>query len=1021
MTGYYNETDGIEAGFVALSDDINSIQANIAIALSQLITDEFGAAFLLDSDKDTFKMTPATVLIDQYHDIGNQWMSLTQLGVVQKIDLIKTSVNKVSLKFKNEGTVSGTVTCILKQPDLFELKDGVIYSTQTISIPAGANSTYDINFLVDHLPSGEYELSLKCADVAGSSISVFYDDGSGGTPYNNGLYQTADGYELEETGYDLWFQEYYATDATFDIVPGTGIIRGEKVRSLDTHVTIGEASSYANRIDLVCFTEDGVFEVIQGTPASSPEAPYEDVPYGYLIVAEVLVKKGLSNSETMIVDQDDTFGKFRKRSHEERLRRLEKLIHWIDVYNSPERIKYTLSGNSFLGDGSTQIAWYDAEGAYKLSDVSTYEHTWTFKDDSEIDTTKSTVNHNDHTNGTIKLNFSSGASTEVIERARESNSGITNIASYIYGNNAAKSTYPAIWVYVNQAGYLNQVASDLRYYKNTEKVYCDCYKASGMQFVERSSSFQVRGNSKSTYGYQEVRQGSKLHASDISTMGTLMSFSGSKWLSAGWYVFVFCPEPINRSKRAVILANTWGDSGWPKNYKSLTEFGQFGGYFPLPKTGLNCKRRTNQKIVSNAVKTSYHTYINPGVLQSIPVSIGTGSIKSVTVDLNINLPANTYYKFEISNNGGKTFHLMSGTNLTFTENGNVIVWRLTIYSTDGKSTPTVSFDKTKGYAIKITAGLSEEALNNGCLVTPAFDGEDIISQAFGTATITDGAIRQKFSRWQWVRLWAEGPKNKEEEEETGQKLWLDIETSEDATKWKKVKGGLRLDDLYHGSVDFSNYEDAVEENEYNYHADTDENILTDTVLVESFDSSPGVAAQQNGVVTPSTINAQTRIAVTSTAQPGLLWYLTKAYDLSSYKQLTIEYSLEAAAAVDNIMSGALELVLSSSTDCRSGILETFELPFTKDDNTKEVAVFKLESPENLNTVQSIGIRTRDGDVTENPLGVDVAIKLDNLKGLKTAEYPFIERYLRMRVCMHREHAGDPSPKVMKVGVIPILD
>lgn len=98
-----------------------------------------------------------------------------------------------------------------------------------------------------------------------------------------------------------------------------------------------------------------------------------------------------------------------------------------------------------------------------------------------------------------------------------------------------------------------------------------------------------------------------------------------------------------------------------------------------------------------------------------------------------------------------------------------------------------------------------------------FNGDQVIQEALENES-------QRFSHWEWCRIWATGPKS--EEEEINSYIRVNVECSDDGIKWNKIFSDLRLKDLYNGSIDYSHYTATYEEDEYNFYLGLESDIIT---------------------------------------------------------------------------------------------------------------------------------------------------------------------------------------------------
>jgi hypothetical protein len=344
MVNYYTRTGDIYPGHLAESEDINHIQDSIAVALRQLIVDGFGKAFVLDGSEFAFELTPATRVIDQENLNGSSWKSLQQLYIEQTIDIEKSSILILKVHLKNETQTNINVVFRLKNL-ITEYSPGNPYlATYTLTVSPGS-SVYSIPFNLDHIPVMPTTLLIERTNTEG--IYILYDEEGN---YNESMAESDNEHDYENIGGDLYFQTIYGNQRTYDIQQAMTIINGEKVAPNDTHITLSPGLRFGNRYDVVCFSDDQSFAVVEGYPALLPEPPYDTIPYDILRIATIYVPKNSTSTAEFEVDQTDDLGQHRIRSHHERIRRMEKMAYWMKSNDPPRRVKYTLDATEFFDE-----------------------------------------------------------------------------------------------------------------------------------------------------------------------------------------------------------------------------------------------------------------------------------------------------------------------------------------------------------------------------------------------------------------------------------------------------------------------------------------------------------------------------------------------------------------------------------------------------------------------------------------------------------------------------------------------
>jgi hypothetical protein len=1054
MPGLYRDIS-IDWGEIATSQDINEIQRMIAMAFAQEIIDNEGIAFVFNDEEDAFLMTPAisNTLIDQENQNGSSWKSIEDIYLRQTLELQKSSILKYYLYIRNSANNPISSTFEIREPNLTD-DEGAILGTITLQIPVDpAGSLYAIPFSIDHLPAGDYYFIAKRTNTPGVEIRY---DASGN--YNHSLAESVDDYEYDEIGADLWFKIEYGNSGTFDINGAIAQLGGEKVHNLDTHATIMPGSSFGDRIDMVCLTKDGYIDIVSSDISKDPEDP--DIPFGYLKLGKIYIPQNVTDAREMKLSQDDNLGEYRLRSNLERIRRLEKHLQYVVDYNTIERIKYTVRPcdiAEYKDDNETFNIECD-DGNYILADTETVKHIWTLLDDNYIDVAKSATTDRDHTLGTAKLvlktittpgkaestTWLGGVDRDTSQLAKPIMGG-DRIEVWGGGSGANFACfYPGLYFYCWNEGPLTYGQLDIEFYRNVDYVYYVLFKVSDNksigkgkpELVEISQPYQIAGNPKWRQNYTHyMGSGVQYQEGDASPAPDGI-FSGTKWITKGMYLLLLAMVPLNKSKPAECWTNTWSGKGYPPEGARYASYTVYSGWYPM-KTIIadppNAKRlgiienKRNNFVMSGTLishvageeGTTTYEYISPGMLQSSAIHTDYG-IATATIDVNLNLPENTYYKLEVSNDGGNKFFRVLSRKHTFTsQTGQDFIWRLTLYSNDKTKTPTVYYDMKKGFAIKVVLGLTGGNITDGCLVTEPFDGNQIIKEVLKLYT-------NQFSHWQWVRVWATGPHNEEEAADEGRTLFIHIEASDDGVRWIKKVSSLYLDDFYHSSIDYSNYLGSYDEDEYNYHLDVDFDTETNTIIIDNA-STPFTSYDTDSITVTSEEIADKNVskiaASMSVGAYGLLAFKNITnIDLQDEKQLHFWF-----ACNKEMGQGNLELCLyDQDLVAEANIPEPFEvhpLPQIEEgisDLTQ--AVFRLTSPiSELRNFKAIGIRlarNKDPKTEENVLPFDLYVGA--IEKISSDDFPLYERFLRFRFCMHRDVASLESPSVRKVGVVPVI-
>jgi hypothetical protein len=265
-------------------------------------------------------------------------------------------------------------------------------------------------------------------------------------------------------------------------------------------------------------------------------------------------------------------------------------------------------------------------------------------------------------------------------------------------------------------------------------------------------------------------------------------------------------------------ANDQADHAWTKN-----TFLEYSGVYtpksanntlkaPYNNLGLKVERRFTGSKLYCIVNGTEKVYQNRGVLackmNSNTDLAGVSNVKSLSYDLNISLPPQTEAVIEFTNNNWASYVTGQNGKVTFTSSGNGLAYRIILISKDGSSTPTIMPDAdiiSSAYLLKcyinyeaVTEG---QAISKGYFRTKEFDGEQLSSSKLGY---------NAFSNFEWLRLWLKT---------LGSDITIDIESNispsatKDRNRWRWDILGLKLEDFYKGSIDFTKTD--IPEDEYN--------------------------------------------------------------------------------------------------------------------------------------------------------------------------------------------------------------
>ena len=297
MPSYYNTVTGtIDAGRTARSSDIHLIQSSIQQAMRTMISDMFGAGFILGESENALKLYSTSEHRDQYNENNEdniKTISFLDRYFKQPIIIEKSSIETINIQVTNVSNITTTIYAEIRNTDGELLQESNVVLAPNAQ---GDFQTIGFHFDLHHLPLGIYYFILRPVDISATDLTINGDetpydtitsemfqvryDTEGG--YTQGLQASMDGSTyldakilIDDIGYtnegdiidinpDLIFEHIYSSGNTYLITKGSAVVLGEKVYTLDTHVTIDGPSPLGDRTDLVTLTSDGRLNVIKG-------------------------------------------------------------------------------------------------------------------------------------------------------------------------------------------------------------------------------------------------------------------------------------------------------------------------------------------------------------------------------------------------------------------------------------------------------------------------------------------------------------------------------------------------------------------------------------------------------------------------------------------------------------------------------------------------------------------------------------------------------------------------------------
>lgn len=323
---------------------------------------------------------------------------------------------------------------------------------------------------------------------------------------------------------------------------------------------------------------------------------------------------------------------------------------------------------------------------------------------------------------------------------------------------------------------------------------------------------------------------------------------------------------------------------------------------------------------------------------------------------NLTTPKGCSYKLEADTGGGWQ-ELDIGKNNKATEmNGgsNTFRWRLTFKSNkDGKSSPELKYDsqdknaiqfiltrEAAAYSDKDTTGNAAAIDKTMCLTSNVIDGDDVLKQYIGDSNLT----QSHFNQFEFGRIWADPKENAN--------LSIDVQASDKCITflqprtnqpnvescypyWSLHYCDLTLDDFTQDSVDYSNYEEAVEydENNLRFKLDSDHSYNDNDIIVKDLEDFKYYA---NDI---DTIEDSSMTFVNKELSENQLFAkktFDKPVDLTKYTGLRFNFKVKSSS--DNAVLKGFAIYISSQE----------ELPVVNDENNVPSNI--RNEPENLGKV-----------------------------------------------------------------------
>ena len=423
-----------------------------------------------------------------------------------------------------------------------------------------------------------------------------------------------------------------------------------------------------------------------------------------------------------------------------------------------------------------------------------------------------------------KENRPSGSSYKTVERRYDVYSGKN-------GANDNKSSYPGMTFYTKKHIKFKKLNIPIRKFKNCSSVKFYIWKRQDKnnktnvvpnfkkkQLVYTSKSFSLK-KAKVKNGKQYVDEGFTINfGKDGLSLekGQYVIVAVPKAKSGVGHMYVRTFKPKNSKDFCIKYVGAANASHF--EYKEAYQEVWFNPKDAVAEIENYCKEG---KIVSNTLK-----WEEKGLekIKSVKPIIGgnltLGNKSTDSCDLYVST-------------GGKWIKVTPDKDNPINDGGaTTFKWKLE-FKGNGESSPKLSYDAKKGYAIQFILtrekaggflkGKDTEDINKSmCVTSKPFDGDEILREYIGDMNF--GLTDSRFEGYEFARLWADNNKN--------ENLLIDIQASDrknnyniknnngevisgDVDLWSMHYCDLTLDDFEKISVDYSDYDEELEYDENN--------------------------------------------------------------------------------------------------------------------------------------------------------------------------------------------------------------
>lgn len=875
MPSYYNRVSGnLYPGKIAKSDDIHLIQTNIEDALKSVINDMHDhTSYILGEDENAFLLTPAPRRTGRYIDTMNlvtdsgkeKWLSIRQYGYKQAIKKSKSSLYSVILKLRNLYKESVILSCqIVDEYDHILSKANVTVPGNTVgaefevifdigTVPtapgrppeelekpdvkfmalppkkqeANLNEQYERiedfnNFSIGstqlYLVVKPLNISLYDLTENGDEDEVITDDtfqilADAEGKYGRLLQQTGDGGQsYEDTIYDLYFKDVYATTNTYLCTGGMAVIDGQPVKCMDTHISIDGASTYGNVKSYIYMNNNGRLQAQNSsTYFNVKDEPIVNIPPGVLPIG--VITTYVNDIKNPIINQDDTDLRIRPRSHHERLRRLEKEMSYQRDITIPPRLKYILSGidlvdtetksdtqsiavsntststqTNKIEPGDKYFLTTDSAGNFviKAVDAEVSNIDVTFKGEQKTTQTKGielaqivSSNTNidlDTTNGVAKLKTDEQKNTSANIGLTDDEAKLTTmnpwddnaenrpkdktitpterefiVDSDKTGKKSYASEFPAMTFYTKDTISLKSLTVPITKFKNIDTVTFYIWKRQGPNNKTNTVWLEKRIFKSEAFSLKDAKDKDGYQVLDDPFTINITDKDGLE-LKDHQYVLMVVAKP--KDGKGSVFVETYKPEA-SKDFLIRYHGSGDASHFLL-------KDRYYEIWYDSAIFTgTVKKYNVTGEIISGEARFDNEEpIKSLTVNLGKNeIPDGCTMK--IYGDAGSDWKELTPNKITDIVGGtSSFKWKIAMTG-DGSNTPTLSYDTDKKYAVQFVVTRKKPDVggyddSNECITTKTFYPGDILQKYIGDDNLD---TTSKFSNYEFLRLWGEDSPN----------------------------------------------------------------------------------------------------------------------------------------------------------------------------------------------------------------------------------------------------------------------